>query len=114
MAKIYIKSPIVNPDQLDDCISDVVERGLDSSVSSCLVLLICSLAAIWGNFPETDVRELSDKDTPASPSMQRRSLAIPDYRMAESLSYMDMARKRMSAAYLDDSLVGVQCFCLFG
>jgi hypothetical protein len=34
--------------------------------------------------------------------------------MKESLMYIDMARKRMSMAYLDDSLLGVVCFCLFG
>ncbi|KAL6822573.1 hypothetical protein J3E69DRAFT_337485 [Trichoderma sp. SZMC 28015] len=112
--KIYIKSPIVDFEQIYDCLARIAENGIDSSASSCLIALICALAAIWGNFPEPDTRELSCQETPSSPSVSRISVMVPDQRMAESLAYLDLARKRMSAAYLDDSLLGVQCYCLFG
>ncbi|KAL7785440.1 hypothetical protein V8C43DRAFT_317729 [Trichoderma afarasin] len=89
--KIYIKSPIVDFEQIYDCLARIAENGIDSSASSCLIALICALAAIC-----------------------RISVMVPDQRMAESLAYLDLARKRMSAAYLDDLLLGVQCYCLFG
>lgn len=112
--KIYIKSPIVDPEQLNNYLSEIAESGLDSSAVSCLISLICAIAAIWGNFPEPDAREVSCHGAVLPHSSPRVSLAVPDQRMAESLTYLDMSRKRMSAAYLDGSLLGVQCFCLFG
>ncbi len=45
---------------------------------------------------------------------QHITLAVPEQRMKESLMYISMARKRLSMAYLDDSLLGVICFCLLG
>ncbi|CAG8881885.1 unnamed protein product [Penicillium nalgiovense] len=51
MTKIWTKNPIVDPDQLDFYIARVLENGIDWSASSCLVLLIFALAAIWGIIP---------------------------------------------------------------
>jgi hypothetical protein len=112
--KIYIKHPFVDLAQLRECLSVVADQGIDSSASFCLIALVCALAAIWGDFPGDDVRERSSPDAMDESSTPEMTLSIPDDRMAESLSYLDLARQRMCAAYLDDSHVSVQCFALFG
>jgi hypothetical protein len=114
MIKIQIKNPIVDADELDSHIACVLENGFDWSISSCLVLLVCALAAIWGNYPDDERRTATPADGQSSYSGQYITLAVPDHRMKESLMYIEMAQKRMSMAYLDDSLLGVVCFCLFG
>lgn len=111
MSKIQIKNPIVDADQLDAHIAYVLDNGFGWSTTSCLVLLVFALAAIWGNYPDDERRAVEDSDPY---SRQRFTLAVPDHRMRESLMYITMAQKRMSMAYLDDSLLGVVCFCLFG
>lgn len=110
MTKIQVKNPIMDADQLNDHIRYVLEHGFGWSTTSCLVLLVFALAAIWGNYPD-DERHTVEVD----PSQIRRiTIAVTDHRMRESLMYITMAQKRMSTAYLDDSLLGVVCFCLFG
>lgn len=114
MTKIWTKNPIVDPDQLDFYIARVLENGIDWSASSCLVLLILALAAIWGNYPEDETRELSSNSPSFSPPLTYVTMSVPEHRMKESLTFLSMARKRISCAYLDDTLLGVQCLCLFG
>lgn len=114
MTKIQIKNPIVDADQLDAHISYVLDNGFGWSTSSCLVLLVLALAAIWGNYPDDERRTIGSNESGDSDSRQYVTMAVPEHRMKESLMYIDMARKRMSMAYLDDSLLGVVCFCLFG
>ena len=114
MTKIQIKNPIVDADQLDAHISYVLDNGFGWSTSSCLVLLVLALAAIWGNYPDDERRPIGSNESGDSDSQQYLTMAVPEHRMKESLMYIDMARKRMSMAYLDDSLLGVVCFCLFG
>lgn len=114
MTKIQIKNPIVDADQLDAHISYVLDNGFGWSTSSCLVLLVLALAAIWGNYPDDERRTMGSNESGDSDSRQYVTMAVPEHRMKESLMYIDMARKRMSMAYLDDSLLGVVCFCLFG
>ena len=114
MTKIQIKNPIVDADQLDAHISYVLDNGFGWSTSSCLVLLVLALAAIWGNYPDDERRTIGSNESGDSDSRQYLTMAVPEHRMKESLMYIDMARKRMSMAYLDDSLLGVVCFCLFG
>ena len=114
MTKIQIKNPIVDADQLDAHISYVLDNGFGWSTSSCLVLLVLALAAIWGNYPDDERRSIGSNESGDSDSRQYLTMAVPEHRMKESLMYIDMARKRMSMAYLDDSLLGVVCFCLFG
>ncbi|GLI73535.1 hypothetical protein PoHVEF18_001753 [Penicillium ochrochloron] len=114
MTKIWTKNPIVEPDQLDFYIARVLENGIDWSASSCLVLLILALAAIWGNYPDDETRELSSNAPSFSPPLTYVSMSVPEHRMKESLTFLSMARKRISTAYLDDTLLGVQCLCLFG
>jgi hypothetical protein len=114
MTKIWTKNPIVEPDQLDFYIARVLENGIDWSASSCLVLLILALAAIWGNYPDDETRELSSNAPSFSPPLTYVTMSVPEHRMKESLTFLSMARKRISTAYLDDTLLGVQCLCLFG
>ncbi|KAF3385148.1 putative beta-glucosidase H [Penicillium rolfsii] len=114
MTKIWTKNPIVDSDQLDFYIARVLENGIDWSASSCLVLLILALAAIWGNYPDDETRELSSITPSFSPPLTYLTMSVPEHRMKESLAFLSMARKRISTAYLDDTLLGVQCLCLFG
>ncbi|RFU76503.1 tpa, zn2cys6 transcription factor [Trichoderma arundinaceum] len=101
------KNPIVDADQLDAHIAYVLDNGFGWSTTSCLVLLVFALAAIWGNYPDDERRTVeSDAELDLYPR-QRVTLAVPDHRMRESLMYITMAQKRMSTAYLDDSLLGV-------
>ncbi|KAJ5174040.1 Glycoside hydrolase superfamily [Penicillium coprophilum] len=114
MTKIWTKNPIVDPEQLDFYIARVLENGIEWSASSCLVLLIFALAAIWGNYPDDETREVSYNEPSFSPPVTYLSMSVPEHRMKESLTFLAMARKRISTAYLDDTLLGVQCLCLFG
>ncbi|PNP47807.1 hypothetical protein THARTR1_10492 [Trichoderma harzianum] len=107
MSKIQAKNPIVDADQLDAYIAYVLENGFGWSTTSCLVLLVFALAAVWGNYPDDERRNIeSDEELDLYPR-QRVTMAVPDHRMRESLMYIAMAQKRMSTAYLDDSLLGV-------
>ncbi|CAG8052384.1 unnamed protein product [Penicillium nalgiovense] len=114
MTKIWTKNPIVDPDQLDFYIARVLENGIDWSASSCLVLLIFALAAIWGDYPDDETREVPYNEPSFSPPVTYMTISVPEHRMKESLTFLSMARKRISTAYLDDTLLGVQCLCLFG
>jgi hypothetical protein len=114
MAKIQIKNPIVDADQLNAHIAYVLDNGFSWSATSCLVLLVFALAAIWGNYPDDERRTVDSDEAPSFRSRPRVTLAVPEHRMRESLMYLTMAQRRMSMAYLDDTLLGVVCFCLFG
>jgi hypothetical protein len=114
MTKIWTKNPIVDPEQLDFYIAQVLENGIDWSTASCLVLLIFALAAIWGDYPDDETREVSYNEPSFSPPVTYFTMSVPEHRMKESLTFLSMARKRISTAYLDDTLLGVQCLCLFG
>ncbi|KEF60106.1 uncharacterized protein A1O9_04956 [Exophiala aquamarina CBS 119918] len=114
MTKIQPKNPIIDADQLETHIADVLENGFGWTASSCLVLLVFALAAIWGTYPD-DERRLIESDEQGNPYPEQYiTMAVPEHRLRESLSYFAMAQKRMSAAHLDASLLGVVCFCLFG
>jgi hypothetical protein len=114
MTKIWPKNPIVDEEQLDSYIARVLETGIDWSAASCLLLLVFALAAIWGNYPEDETREIPCPEPTFGAPVTYVTLSVPEHRMKESLGYLGMARKRISAAYLDNSLLGVQCLCLFG
>ncbi|KAL4979771.1 hypothetical protein BDW66DRAFT_127218 [Aspergillus desertorum] len=116
MTKILAKNPIIDAEQLETYIARVLETGIDSSASSCLVLLVLALAAIWGTYPEDETREVPcpEPSYAASQPVTYMTVSVPEHRMKESLGYLAMARKRISAAYLDNTLLGVQCLCLFG
>ncbi|KAL4787305.1 glycosyl hydrolase family 3 N terminal domain-containing protein [Aspergillus varians] len=114
MTKILAKNPIIDAEQLEAYIAHVLETGIDWSASSCLVLLVLALSAIWGTYPEDETREISCPEPSYGGPMTYVTISVPEHRMKESLGYLSMARKRMSAAYLDNSLLGVQCLCLFG
>ncbi|KIW55079.1 hypothetical protein PV05_07391 [Exophiala xenobiotica] len=114
VSNIHTKAPIIDLNQLDKFIFDVAGNGLHASANTCLVLLVCALAKIWGNSTCDDVYTQVIYDSATAAPRLHTSLAVPEDRMKESLSYFAAARDMMSAAYLDDSLTGIQCFCLFG
>ncbi|KAJ6140884.1 hypothetical protein N7497_011777 [Penicillium chrysogenum] len=91
MTKIWTKNPIVDPDQLDFYIARVLENGVDWSASSCLVLLIFALAAIWGNYPDDETREVSYNEPSFSPPVTYLTISVPEHRMKESLTFLSMA-----------------------
>ncbi|KAL2827201.1 hypothetical protein BDW59DRAFT_171490 [Aspergillus cavernicola] len=112
--KILAKNPIIDAEQLEAYIARILETGIDWSAPSCLVLLVLALAAIWGTYPEDETREVPLSEPTYGTPMTYVTISVPEHRMKESLGYLSMARKRISAAYLDNSLLGVQCLCLFG
>ncbi|KAL7816114.1 hypothetical protein V8C44DRAFT_324015 [Trichoderma aethiopicum] len=114
MSRIQGKNPIVDADQLDAHIAYVLDNGFGWTATSCLVLLVFALAAVWGSYPDDERRHVETQEEVNIYPGQRVTMAVPDHRMRESLMYIAMAQKRMSTAYLDDSLLGVVCFCLFG
>ncbi|OTA01522.1 Zn2Cys6 transcriptional regulator [Trichoderma parareesei] len=107
MSKIQGKNPIVDADQLDAHIAYVLENGFGWTATSCLVLLVFALAAAWGNYPDDERRHVETHEQLDIYPRHRVTMAVPDHRMRESLMYIAMAQKRMSTAYLDDSLLGV-------
>ncbi|KAL3474583.1 glycosyl hydrolase family 3 N terminal domain-containing protein [Aspergillus californicus] len=112
--KILAKNPIIDAEQLESYIARVLETGIDWSAPSCLVLLVLALGAIWGTYPEDETREVPLSEPTFGAPMTYVTVSVPEHRMKESLGYLSMARKRMSAAYLENSLLGVQCLCLLG
>ncbi|KAH7322572.1 hypothetical protein B0I35DRAFT_184175 [Stachybotrys elegans] len=106
--RIQNKAPIVDEDQLDIHIAVAQSESFGWSASSCLVLVVLAIGAIWGNYPDDERRLVPTSDTAAY------TVAVPEHRLRESSIYLAMAEKRMAVAYSDDSLVGVVCFCLFG
>lgn len=109
MAKIEPKFPLFDADRLDAQILEIAETGLGWNVSSCMVLLVFANAAIWGNYPEDERRLVRIDDTP-----EYYTLAVPEHRLREASIYFAMAQGRMAAVSLEDSLLGVLCYCLFG
>ena len=109
MAKFEPKCPIIDVDQLDAHIADAIANGFGSTTASCLVLLVLSLASIWGNYPDDERRTVASNS-----AGETHTVAVPEHRAKESWVYFAMAQRRMPMASLDDSLLGVTCFCLFG
>ena len=109
IAEIDNKSPMISKLQLSCYAAEAIERGFDFSASSCLVLLTLALAAIWGCYPDDERRLLDTEDEQGGYTMR-----IPENRFNESSTFFKMARSRMPAAMMDQSLVGVVCFILFG
>ncbi|KAF7715298.1 Fungal Zn(2)-Cys(6) binuclear cluster domain-containing protein [Penicillium ucsense] len=114
MTKVWTKNPIIDVEQLDYYINRVLEKGFDWSASSCLLLLVFALAAIWGNYPDDETREVPYNEATFVQPITYVTIAVPEERMKESLAFVSMARQRLYTAFLDDSLLGVQCLCLFG
>lgn len=111
MAKCEPACPIIDVDQLDAHITIIIEDGFGSTAASCLVLLIFALASIWGSYPHDERRPVASNGTDAATD---RTVAVPENRAKESWIYFSMAQRRMPMASMDDSLLGVTCFCLFG
>lgn len=109
MTKVEPYYAIIDIRQLDTAIADITERSFEPTATSCLVLLVLALAAIWGNYPEDERRLVALNGGEAS-----YTVGVPEHRLRESSIYFAMAQDRMSAAMLDHSLLGVTCFCLFG
>lgn len=109
IAEIEPMCPIVDINELDTLIANTIDNGFDQSASSCLVLVVLSMAAIWGNYPNDERRVVV-----SSGMREHYTVAVPEHRLKESLIYFSMAQERMQAALLDDSLLGVVCFCFFG
>lgn len=111
LVKCEPKCPIIDVDQLDAHITDIIENGFGSTAVSCLVLLVFALASIWGNYPNDERRHVAS--TGAGPGTEY-TVAVPEHRAKESWIYFAMAQRLMPMASMDDSLLGVTCFCLFG
>ena len=100
---------IIDLDQLDTFIAEIVESGFRPNASSCLVLLVLAMAAIWGNYPDDERRLVVSEE-----GREYYTVTVPEHRQKEASTYFAMALDRMPAAMLEESLLGVTCFCLFG
>lgn len=110
VTKIEPYYAIIDIQQLDAAIAAVgQDDDFDQSASSCLVLLVLSLAEIWGTYPQ-DERQFRMSDG----NQGSYTMALHEDRLEFSSTYFAMALRRMSAAMMDQSLLGVTCFCLFG
>ncbi|KAK8130498.1 glycosyl hydrolase [Apiospora kogelbergensis] len=102
IAEIDNKSPMIGKKQLNWYVNEAIQRGFDSSASSCLVLLTFALASVWGCYPNDERQLLDPEDEQGGCTM-----CIPDDRFKESSTFFNMARNRMPAAMMDQSLDGV-------
>lgn len=109
MEKFNPKCPIVDASQLDAHVAHVIRKGFDSTAASCLVLLVLALASIWGNYPDDERRIVASNG-----AGETQTMSVPESRAKEARIYFTMAQRRMHTASMDDSLLGVTCFCLFG
>jgi hypothetical protein len=101
--------PFVDVFHVNEHVSEVLRNGFSDSVSSCFVLMIFSLAAIWGRYPDDERRPKLRSDGEVSQTM-----ALPETRRKESSTYFAMAQSRTSKALLDDSLLGPMCYGMMG
>ncbi|KAG9250354.1 uncharacterized protein F5Z01DRAFT_629750 [Emericellopsis atlantica] len=108
-SQVEPKCPLVDVEDLDAYIAEVIEHGFAWTSSSCLVLIVFALAAIWGHYPD-DERRLVVSNSAA----ERYTAAVPEHRIRESSIYLGMAQRRLSAASQDESLVGALCYLLYG
>ena len=114
MTQIEPKCPLMDVDQLTAYITQIAEDGFGWSASSCMVLLVLAMAAIWGQYPNDERRLVVANNNNSASAREAYTLAVPEHRIKEASIYFAMAERRMSAASLDDSLLGVLCFYLFG
>jgi hypothetical protein len=98
------QASIIDEDQLDLHILEAKRDGFESSISSCLVLLVLAIGALYGKYPEDERRLVPGSDP------MRYTMEVPESRMSESSRYFTMAQRCLPAVMADNSLVGAFCF----
>ncbi|KAH8662622.1 hypothetical protein BX600DRAFT_466683 [Xylariales sp. PMI_506] len=95
IAGIHCKNPFLDLQQLDKEITNIVELGLDWTVETCLVALVCSIGAV------------------SEPLAQRWSDQSPaDIPLA--MEFWNVAIRRLGLAIGSHTLEAAQCLCLAG
>ncbi|KIX04789.1 uncharacterized protein Z518_05660 [Rhinocladiella mackenziei CBS 650.93] len=77
----------VTSTHLNAHIACVLEHGFGWSASSCLVLLVFALAAVWGHYPDDERRPVASVERRDSYPGRYVTLAVPEHRM-EEVSYL--------------------------
>jgi hypothetical protein len=111
--EIQNKCPLLEPDQVVAYVEAAIENGFDSSPATCAVLLVFALGAIWCTYPDDARRPAMPNGTDQLDPSQV-TMAIPDDRMKESLTYIAMAQQRLWTALADNTLTGAACYSLLG
>ncbi|KAF2009396.1 hypothetical protein BU24DRAFT_444855 [Aaosphaeria arxii CBS 175.79] len=106
LTNVHTKNPIFEPEYLRTLSKSVVENGIGWEASSCLVLIVCALAAISSPFVFKLAPEVGLND---SEKMDSLSTTL-DYSTAEA--YYNASRKRMGL--LANTLMATECHFLAG
>ncbi|KAF2109813.1 hypothetical protein BDV96DRAFT_225381 [Lophiotrema nucula] len=106
LMNVHVKNPIFDPDYLRKIARNVVEDGFDWKASSCLMLVVCALAAISSSFKRQRICDSSKLQVYADNSLS----STPGYCTAEL--YYAASRKRVGL--LNNTLLATECYFLAG
>lgn len=103
---VHTKNPILNLKYLHGCVSRLAENGLDWSIETCLVSLVCALGALSEEY--TPRKANGENMTPGG------SLTFPSLDEQLALQHWGVAEKRLGYVVGQNSIEAVQCLCLTG
>ncbi|CAG5137581.1 uncharacterized protein ALTATR162_LOCUS158 [Alternaria atra] len=106
LLNVHVKNPIFDPEYLRRMARTVAEDGFDWKASSCLVLIVCALAAISSPFSRQQTCDTSTCQDRADNSLSN----TPGYYTAEL--YYTASRKRIGL--LGNSLLATECYFMAG
>ncbi|KAL6405206.1 putative C6 transcription factor [Ilyonectria robusta] len=105
---IHTKNPILDLGELHGMMVQVAENGLDWSTQTCLVTLVCAIAAITESYP----RPVLGSDGHPTPSPGQQADEGSDVEL--SMQFWNLAMKRLGYAASQNNVQAVQCLCLAG
>ncbi|OAL54655.1 hypothetical protein IQ07DRAFT_531020 [Pyrenochaeta sp. DS3sAY3a] len=106
LLNVHVKNPIFDPEYLRKMAKAVVEDGFDWKASSCLVLIVCALAAISSSFARHPTSHAQKGQEHTDNSLSNTS----GYHTAEA--YYTASRKRIGL--LSNNLLATECYFMFG
>ncbi|KAM5350936.1 hypothetical protein ACJ41O_003659 [Fusarium nematophilum] len=98
---VHFKNPILDLGELHQMMLHVAENGLDWSTRTCLVTIVCAIAAITDAYPN-----------PATPLPGQKPEDGTE--MELSLQFWNLSMKRLGYAASQNTVQAVQCLCLAG
>lgn len=106
-SQVHVKNPILDRQAVKQHCQEYYEHGPQFHLRTCLVLLICALGSIAPRFQPG--KALREEDLGESPRKFDEA-----ERLRKGYCYYAAAEKRLSAAMVKPSSLGVQCLCLAG
>lgn len=97
---VHTKNPMLDLTLLRQRIAQIAESGLDWSISTCLVALVCAIGSVCNTFS-------ADTTFHIDYSERKDNLET-------GLRYWSVASKRLGLAMSDNTIEAVQCMCLAG